>query len=191
MIKPFVLSVSLCIATTSISFGEELTLNEQWASMRGQSVHPVSAPWAGAMPSKNTVAKMLADRARAKLGDGWVRSALALGKIESGYRCAAVGPQTRHGRARGVLQVLPGSAEALGVDAASLTTCEGGIEAGIRHMQACVDSGVRTQDEMAACHVAGVKGWRVRLSRNAERYKRQYVRMASIAWAGGLRGPWQ
>jgi hypothetical protein len=185
MLKPFVLSISLCIATTTVSMGEELTLNEQWSAMRG--IKPVEAPWAGSLPSRSTVAAMLADRAQRKLGAGWVRSAMALGKIESGYRCDAVGPRTRHGRAQGILQVLPGSAEALGIDPSTLRTCEGGIEAGLRHMAACIESGVRTHQEMAACHVAGVKGWKSRLTRVAERYKRQYVRMASVAWAGALR----
>jgi hypothetical protein len=189
MIRMFSIAMSACIAMTSMSFADELTLGEQWAVLRHQSA-PSAPAWAGALPSRQTTAHLLADRARQKLGESWVRSAVALGKIESGYRCDAVGPRTRHGRAQGILQVLPGSAALLGVDPATLRTCEGGIEAGLRHMAACIESGVRTHQEMAACHVAGVKGWRSQLTRTAERYKRQYVRLASVAWAGALTSNW-
>jgi hypothetical protein len=186
MLKPFALSMGLCIATTTVSLGDEMSLNEQWLMLNKQTP-PAATAWAGSLPSKGSVSNMLADRAREKLGSGWVRSAMALGKIESNYRCDAVGPRTRHGHAMGILQVLPSSAVALGIDPSTLRSCEGGIEAGLRHMAACIESGVRTHEEMAACHVAGVNGWRTRLNRSAERYKRQYIRMASVAWAGALR----
>ena len=151
------------------------------------SQRKISTEWAGDLTSARA---LLARRAEEKLGASRVQTAMALGKIESGYRCNAVGPRTRHGRAQGILQVLPSSAIALGIDPSTLRTCEGGIEAGLRHMKACIESGAVTNEQIAACHVAGVKGWRVRLARGAERYKRQYVRMAHVAWARGLRGNW-
>lgn len=124
-------------------------------------------------------AKLLADRTRDRLGEKWVQTALVIGKMESGYRCDAVGPHTKHGRAQGIMQVLPGSARALGVSPAILRTCEGGIEAGLRHMQLCIDSGVVTHAQMAACHVAGAQGWKTRLRNKQEAYKRKYVRVAA------------
>ena len=124
-------------------------------------------------------AKMLADRTRDRLGEKWVQTALVIGKMESGYRCDAVGPHTKHGRAQGIMQVLPGSARALGVSPAILRTCEGGIEAGLRHMQLCINSGVTTHDQMTACHVAGAQGWKTRLRGRQEAYKRKYVRIAA------------
>ena len=124
-------------------------------------------------------AKLLADRTRDRLGEKWVQTALVIGKMESGYRCDAVGPHTKHGRAPGIMQVLPGSARALGVSPAILRTCDGGIEAGLRHMQLCIDSGVVTHAQMAACHVAGAQGWKTRLRNKQEAYKRKYVRVAA------------
>jgi hypothetical protein len=129
--------------------------------------------------NRTAVSKMVASSAESRLGGQWVNTALKLAKLESGFNCAAVGPKTRHGRARGVLQVIPASAKALGYNPSRLNECKHGIDAGIAHMQSCLDAGVRTHEQMARCHVAGVGGWNKRLSRSAERYKRAYVRMAS------------
>jgi soluble lytic murein transglycosylase-like protein len=127
---------------------------------------------------RQEVANKVAAHARATLGEQWVPTALKLAKIESGFNCRATGPRTRHGNAKGVLQVMPGSARALGYDHRRLHECDYGIAAGIAHMNACLKSGVRTHAQMAKCHVAGVKGWNTRLSRSAERYKAHYVRLA-------------
>lgn len=124
------------------------------------------------------VAKMVSSSASRTLGSKWSDTAVRLAKLESGFNCGAVGPQTRHGRARGVMQVMPRSATALGYNPSRLNECQHGIDAGIAHMAACIRSGVETHDQMARCHVAGVGGWNKRLNRSAERYKQKYVRLA-------------
>jgi hypothetical protein len=162
----------------------------------------VSAPstlaWAGGLspvssrsPDKETVAKMVAYAAREKLGHDRVADTLRLTRLESGFRCNVLGPKTRHGRAVGPLQVLPKSAEALGISTQDLhSDCRAQIEAGLRHMEKCISVGARTYNQLAACHVAGWQGWNKRLSRQAERYKQKYVKMAAgtqvPAWAGKL-----
>lgn len=128
---------------------------------------------------KKTVADMVAKEAGRRLGSQWVPTAIKLAKIESSFNCGAVGPSTRHGRARGVLQVMPGSARAMGYEPSRLNECAYGISAGVSHMALCIKSGVRTHDQMASCHVAGVQGWKVRLNSRAESYKRKYIRMAA------------
>jgi hypothetical protein len=125
------------------------------------------------------VEQRVKERVRAELGDQWVPTAVSLARLESGFNCRATGPHTRHGRAKGVFQVMPGSARALGYDYAKLHDCDYGIAAGIAHMRSCIRAGVRTHSDMARCHVAGVGGWNARLNRSAERYKNKYVRLAS------------
>lgn len=128
---------------------------------------------------KNAVADMVARETAKQIGAQWVPTALKLAKLESNFNCKAVGPRTRHGNARGVLQVMPGSARALGYDPRRLNECSHGIAAGVAHMSACLKSGVRTHAQMASCHVAGTHGWKVRLNARSERYKQKYVRMAA------------
>lgn len=130
-------------------------------------------------PAVSGVAAKVARQTEQEMGSKWVPTAMKLAKLESGYRCNATGPRVRGGRAKGVFQVMPGSARALGFDPSRLHECDYGIAAGIAHMQACVRAGVQTHDQMARCHVAGTGGWNTRLNRRAERYKRQYVRMAA------------
>lgn len=128
--------------------------------------------------NKRAVANKVEQIARDELGSRWVNSALKLAKIESSYVCHATGPKTSHGRAQGVLQVLPGSARALGYDPSRLRECDYGIRVGVAHMKRCIESGVTTEREMAACHVAGWRGWNVKLARRAEKYKQHYIRLA-------------
>lgn len=130
-------------------------------------------------PVSSSVASMVAASAERQLGSQWVNTALKLAHVESRFNCGAVGPKTRGGRPRGVMQVMPGSARALGYDPARLNECQHGIDAGIAHMRSCLNAGVRTHDQMARCHVAGAYGWNRRLNRKAERYKQAYVRLAS------------
>jgi hypothetical protein len=127
--------------------------------------------------NRQSVADMVADETAKKIGSAWVGTALRLAKIESNFNCGAVGPKTRHGRARGVLQVMPGSARALGYDPRRLNECRYGIAAGVAHMQMCIAYGVKSHKQMASCHVSGPHGWKTRLNRRAENYRNQYVRM--------------
>lgn len=128
-------------------------------------------------PDRAHVKAIVADEARRQLGERWVNTALRIAYVESRFNANAVGPKTRHGRAQGVMQVMPGSARALGYNPARLREARYGAAAGVSHMRACIASGVRTDREMAACHVAGVKGWKTRLARGHENYKRRYVAM--------------
>ena len=129
-------------------------------------------------PNKKAVADMVAREASAKLGQQWVQTALKLTKIESGFNCGAVGPKTRHGRAQGLLQVMPGTARAMGYDPSRLRECQYGLAAGIEHMSRCIETGVRTHVQMSSCHVSGFHGWRVRLNSRSERYRQKYIRLA-------------
>lgn len=125
--------------------------------------------------SKAVVARIVAGEAERQLGARWVPVAIRLTRIESGFRCNA---RSRVG-ARGVLQVMPRSAIALGYAPGRLYECHYGAAAGVAHMKRCIEVGVRTGAQMAACHVAGWAGWNRRLAGWAERYKWSYVRMAT------------
>lgn len=160
---------------------------------------PQNADWFGGFngslnknSSKVDVAKAVADEARSRLGADHVEDALRLTRLESGFQCHVLGPKTKHGRAVGPLQVLPSSAFELGISASDLSSdCKAQIAAGIMHMDKCLKSGANTYKKMAACHVAGWRGWNVKLSRRAEAYKQKYVRLAQASsvpsWVGSLR----
>ena len=130
-------------------------------------------------PAAASVQQMIATETTRQIGAQWTPTALRIAKLESGYRCNATGPKTRQGRARGVFQVMPGTARAMGYNPARLHECGYGIAAGVAHMRLCIASGVRTPTQMASCHVAGTHGWKVRLNARAERYKQAYVRNAA------------
>jgi len=125
---------------------------------------------------RQAVIDALAKATRAKLGERYVDDVLRLAKLESGYRCNVRGPQTRVGRAVGPLQIMPGSARALGIT--NLSTCSAQIEAGLRHVEKCIAAGATTYKALAACHVSGWHGWNRRLAGKHETYKQKYVRMA-------------
>ncbi len=128
---------------------------------------------------KQTVIEKIEKKVRSELGEKWVPSALKIAKVESSYNCKATGPMTRHGRAKGLFQLIDSSARTLGFDPKKMHDCDENIAAGIAHMRACIDHGVTDSRGMAACHVAGWNNWNVRLARRPERYKQQYIRMAS------------
>lgn len=129
-------------------------------------------------PNKKVVADMVAREVSTKLGREWVQTALKLTKLESGFNCGAVGPKTRHGRAQGLLQVMPGTARAMGYNPSRLRECQYGLAAGVEHMKRCLDSGVRTHAQMSSCHVSGFHGWKMRLNSRAEKYRNKYIRLA-------------
>ena len=129
---------------------------------------------------RQAVADMVAAETTRRMGPEWVPTALKLAKLESGFNCGAVGPSTRHGRARGVMQVMPGSARALGYDPGRLNECAYGISAGIAHMEMCRAAGAATHAQMASCHVSGVGGFNRKLNRRAEMYRQKYVRLARM-----------
>ena len=140
--------------------------------------------------SRQQVAQEIASKVNARLGPQWVEPALKLAKIESNYTCHVKGPKTRHGRAVGPLQVLVPSAQSLGISAVELDqSCAMQIEAGIRHMERCVELGAKTASQMASCHVSG-NPFNARLTRKAERYRQKYIKLAQNAkipdWVGSL-----
>lgn len=103
-----------------------------------------------------TARQAVAQEARARLGEQWVGVADRLAFRESGWRAHAVGPRTRHGRALGVLQVLPSSARALGYpDARRLLEPRYGAAAGVAHMVRCLRLGATTERLMIRCHNRG------------------------------------
>jgi soluble lytic murein transglycosylase-like protein len=129
-------------------------------------------------PGREAVADLVARRAHEKLGAVWVESALKLAKLESSFNCNATGPKTRHGRAKGVLQVMDGSARALGYDPKRMHECDYGIQAGLAHMNMCLKHGVKTNSDMARCHVSGWGNWNRRLSaKGAEKYRQKYTKL--------------
>ena len=132
-----------------------------------------------ASPATASVQQMIAAETTRQIGPKWIETALRIAKLESGFRCNAVGPRTRQGRARGVFQVMPQTARGMGYNPARLHECVYGIAAGIAHMRLCIASGVRSHAQMASCHVSGFHGWKVRLKPRAERYKTKYVRNAA------------
>lgn len=137
------------------------------------------APAVSVPAGREEVAKLVALRAREKLGPQWVESALRLAKLESTFNCRATGPKTRHGRAKGVLQMMDGSARALGFDPKRMYECDYGIQAGLAHMKMCIKHGVKTSNDMARCHVSGWGSWNRRLSsRGAEKYRQKYVKLS-------------
>jgi len=137
------------------------------------------SPTISVNPGREAVANLVAKRAGERLGSQWVDSAVRLAKLESGFNCRATGPKTRHGRAKGILQMLDGSARVLGYDPRRMHECEYGIQAGLAHMDMCIQHGVRTHHDMARCHVSGWGNWNHRLkNRGAERYRQRYVKMA-------------
>jgi hypothetical protein len=48
-------------------------------------------------------------------------------------------------------------------------------------MRLCILSGVELEAQLSKCHVAGVRRWKMRLNRRAERYKHKYVAMVMRA----------
>jgi len=127
------------------------------------------------------VAARVAAQARTKLGSKWVNSAIKIAHTESRMNPNAVGPRTKQGRAQGVMQVMPATARAMGFNPSRLRETEYGIAAGIEHMRLCILSGVELEAQLSKCHVAGVRGWKMRLNRRAERYKHKYVAMVMRA----------
>jgi len=128
---------------------------------------------------KRVVIDQITKVVKQELGEQWVASALKIAKVESGYQCNATGPKTRHGRAKGVFQLIDSSARTLGFDPGKMYDCNENIAAGVAHMKVCISYGVKDPRGMAACHVAGWNHWNVKLARQHERYKQRYINMAS------------
>lgn len=127
-----------------------------------------------AIANANVVAE-IRSQTNAAIGERWEDIAVRIAFVESRYNPRAIGPRTKHGRAAGVFQVMPRTARALGFDYRRLTQAEYGIAAGVAHMRLCIQHGVQTDAEMAACHLNGVGGWR-RKSKMKSRYVAKVLR---------------
>lgn len=181
MIQALALAALYLVAsmTTSLASFDESSaafFQKDRERMQGEVSAPRQERAASVSPDRQAVIDALAKATRAKLGERYVDDVLRLAKLESGFRCNVRGPQTRVGRAVGPLQIMPGSARALGIT--DLRSCAMQIEAGLRHVEKCIAAGATTYKTLAACHVAGWGGWNRKLGGKHERYKQQYVRMA-------------
>lgn len=162
---------------SSVVKAEDDTHAAFWRAERARQEGVSPSVLSYAPVGRSDVKGIVAAEAARQLGPEWVNAALRIAHVESRFNPRAVGPKTRHGRAQGVMQVMPGSARALGYDPRRLREARYGAAAGVAHMKACIASGVRTERQMAACHVSGVGGWKRKLARGHEKYKRQYVAM--------------
>ena len=129
---------------------------------------------ASAIANASVVAE-IRSQTRAAIGERWENVAVRIAFVESRYNPRAIGPKTKYGRAAGVFQVMPRSAKALGFEYKRLTQMKYGIAAGVAHMQMCIAHGVKTDSEMAACHLKGVGGWR-RNSKTKAKYIAKVLR---------------
>lgn len=129
------------------------------------------------------ISELVAKKTKEKLGEKWVSTSLKIAKIESSFNCGALGPHTKGGRGRGIFQVMPGSAKALGYSYSRLSECEYGIDAGLAHMEKClsVNGGDMTTSQMASCHVSGWGGFDRRLKKYSETYRNKYIYLAKNA----------
>lgn len=151
-----------------------------WNRERGNVSSGYKAPSSYGNLDKSRAAMLVANEARRQLGEQWVATALKIAKVESGYRCSAIGPRTRYGHAQGLMQVLPSSAERLEPGSSrNLTDCATGARVGVAHMAGCLAMGATTPALMSLCHVSG--GINRRLNRRATIYARSYQRMVNGA----------
>lgn len=111
----------------------------------------------GKVPQTRTY---VAEKVRAKAVQHKVPVALAkaVTHIESRFRCNAVGPMTRYGRARGPMQIMPSSARGMfGFTGPTvvLATCDEGLEYGMLHLARCYELARGDFRGAAHCHVQG------------------------------------
>ncbi len=105
------------------------------------------------LTSQLQIAQMVRDEAVVQGVDP--DAAVKIAYLETRFRNVC-GPKTRHGKACGVLQVIPKSAERLEPGSARyLNNPVVGIRVGIKHMRDCMNRGAATFDQLAACHVGG------------------------------------
>ena len=122
------------------------------------------------MPGNDPMAKSPAHRAvitAANKHDVPVHVALAFATVESGMRCNA----TSHAGARGVMQVMPGTARKHGVNPAKLHNCDTGAMAGVLELRECLERTDGNIARAAICYNAGpgALNWRS-LPRETQHY---------------------
>jgi hypothetical protein len=176
-------------ATTQIAHAEEesgtdtrmlMQERHEWAATPYRSLTTYGDIRRDKFPTgKITIREALAAEVRKQFHDDrWVAVALRIVQVESRFNALAVGPKTRYGHALGLGQLLLSSAHALGYqgNAKGLLGPATNIRYTVAHMRRCMEEGVKTDDEMAGCHVAGWSNFRSRSS-----YARSYRRMVAAA----------
>ena len=106
-----------------------------------------------------------------------VHVALAFATVESGLRCDA----TSHAGARGVMQVMPGTARKHGISPSQLHNCETGAKAGVLELRECLERTDGNIARAAICYNAGpgALNWRA-LPRETQHYITKIKRQLSI-----------
>ncbi|MFN3686694.1 lytic transglycosylase domain-containing protein [Salinarimonas sp.] len=136
---------ALCLAAPAFAGNDALSFILQDAARMAEteaSVEPVAlpadpaaaattTPESGASVPTGSVAAIVVERARAHGIDPSL--ALAIAKVESNFRCNAVG---RSGEL-GVMQVKPATARSVGVTG-NLRDCKTGIEAGLLYLREAI-----------------------------------------------------
>lgn len=171
---------------SALSIGEDATNAEFWNAER-RNVPDAPRMAAGASkisPSRQEAARLVAYEARSQLGEQWVPFVLRTGQIESRFQCGARGPKTRYGKAAGVLQVLPSTAEMIEPGSSRhLLDCATGARVGVAYMKHCISNGATTESLLSRCFVGGVRAITARLGRgkSGERYATSYVGLVAKA----------
>jgi len=84
-----------------------------------------------------------------------VNFALRITKVESGFQCHVVGPKTKHGRAQGVMQILPTTAERMGHRGGDLANCDDGLKYGMAYLSLCYQLAGKDERKASSCYVGG------------------------------------
>lgn len=149
-LRRLILAAALCAASPV----HAQTALEFAATGMGRSISVAPRSYGRPMDIRTPVQRMIAEHVSARIGPQWVGTALRIAKIESGYRCNA-----RNRRAVGVFQNT--NPQMFGVSRAAALTCEGGVRAGVAHMDMCIRKGARTSSQMMRCHNSGSPWGRV------------------------------
>lgn len=92
--------------------------------------------------------------------------ALMVAKHESGISCGVIGS---HGE-RGPLQILPSTARQLGFGNIRRASCDIQTQAGMDHLQKCLNGSSGNRWRAAACHNQGMSALGGRITARAKRY---------------------
>lgn len=106
-----------------------------------------------------------------------VNFALRITKVESGFQCHVVGPKTKHGRAQGVMQILPSTAAKMGHQGGDLANCEDGLNYGMAYLSLCYQLAGKDEAKASACYVGGEN----MATGPKGKYAKKYVKMVKYA----------
>jgi len=106
-----------------------------------------------------------------------VNFALRITKVESGFQCHVVGPKTKHGRAQGVMQILPSTAERMGHRGGDLANCDDGLKYGMAYLSLCYQLAGKDERNASSCYVGGEK----MVDGPKGKYAKKYVNLVKYA----------